>query len=191
MAYWLKKKDYIAHHGIKGQRWGVRRYQNKDGSYTEAGKKRYTNSNSSTSSNSKKSSSTSSSAKKNSSASTKMVISKDRKEFTQAEQRKLTRYRNSGGSGKAMNKGFASAVQKYGAERDAAYEEAKKYRKKNPDSPFDYGEEYRKKYDELVRPLDKKMAAEYKKVTLDTMVDDLGVEDTAYARRWLAKNYGI
>ncbi len=32
---------YLAHHGIKGQRWGVRRYQNEDGSYTEAGKKRY------------------------------------------------------------------------------------------------------------------------------------------------------
>ncbi len=31
----------ICHHGIKGQRWGVRRYQNKDGSLTAAGKKRY------------------------------------------------------------------------------------------------------------------------------------------------------
>lgn len=31
---------YLAHHGIKGQKWGVRRYQNKDGSLTPAGKKR-------------------------------------------------------------------------------------------------------------------------------------------------------
>ena len=31
----------LYHHGIKGQRWGVRRYQNKDGSLTDAGKKRY------------------------------------------------------------------------------------------------------------------------------------------------------
>lgn len=30
---------WLAHHGIKGQKWGVRRYQNKDGSYTAAGKK--------------------------------------------------------------------------------------------------------------------------------------------------------
>ena len=32
--------NYLAHHGVKGQRWGVRRYQNKDGSLTPAGKKR-------------------------------------------------------------------------------------------------------------------------------------------------------
>lgn len=31
---------YLYHHGIKGMKWGVRRYQNKDGSYTAAGKKR-------------------------------------------------------------------------------------------------------------------------------------------------------
>ena len=32
---------YLAHHGIRGQRWGVRRYQNEDGTLTEAGKRRY------------------------------------------------------------------------------------------------------------------------------------------------------
>lgn len=31
----------LTHHGIKGQRWGVRRFQNKDGSLTPAGQKRY------------------------------------------------------------------------------------------------------------------------------------------------------
>jgi hypothetical protein len=31
----------LYHHGIKGQKWGVRRFQNPDGSLTEAGKKRY------------------------------------------------------------------------------------------------------------------------------------------------------
>lgn len=31
----------LEHHGIKGQRWGVRRYQNKDGSLTPRGEKRY------------------------------------------------------------------------------------------------------------------------------------------------------
>ena len=33
-------KPYLAHHGILGQKWGIRRFQNKDGSYTSAGKKR-------------------------------------------------------------------------------------------------------------------------------------------------------
>lgn len=32
---------YLEHHGIKGQKWYVRRYQNEDGTLTEAGKKRY------------------------------------------------------------------------------------------------------------------------------------------------------
>lgn len=30
----------LQHHGIKGQRWGIRRFQNRDGSLTSAGKKR-------------------------------------------------------------------------------------------------------------------------------------------------------
>lgn len=33
--------EYIKHHGIKGQKWGVRRFQNSDGSLTDAGRKRY------------------------------------------------------------------------------------------------------------------------------------------------------
>ena len=31
----------LYHWGIKGQKWGVRRYQNKDGSLTPAGRKKY------------------------------------------------------------------------------------------------------------------------------------------------------
>lgn len=33
--------NYLSHHGIIGQKWGVRRFQNEDGTLTEAGKDRY------------------------------------------------------------------------------------------------------------------------------------------------------
>lgn len=34
-------ENYLVHHGILGQKWGIRRFQNEDGSLTPAGKERY------------------------------------------------------------------------------------------------------------------------------------------------------
>lgn len=39
-SFWAPTNT-LSHHGIKGMKWGVRRWQNEDGSYNEAGKRRY------------------------------------------------------------------------------------------------------------------------------------------------------
>lgn len=39
--YNIVYENELYHHGIKGQKWGVRRYQNEDGTLTPEGKKRY------------------------------------------------------------------------------------------------------------------------------------------------------
>lgn len=37
----LEYEGYLAHYGVKGQKWGVRRYQDEEGEYTSEGRRRY------------------------------------------------------------------------------------------------------------------------------------------------------
>ena len=41
MPVYRANSNELYHHGIKGQKWGVRRFQTKAGNLTAAGKKRY------------------------------------------------------------------------------------------------------------------------------------------------------
>ena len=82
-------KATLEHWGIKGMKWGIRRFQNKDGSLTAAGRKRYNDSaeggKSTSASNKSKSSGKSSSSSKSSDDEVQYFVRKKPSQMTDAE----------------------------------------------------------------------------------------------------------
>ena len=40
-CYYVNQREELYHHGMKGQKWGLRRFQYEDGSLTSEGRQRY------------------------------------------------------------------------------------------------------------------------------------------------------
>lgn len=76
-------QNHLSHHGIKGQRWGIRRFQFKDGKLTIAGRKRYSENGTETKGNS--ANKKSGKSKKKGSASNEPTQKKDVKKMSDQE----------------------------------------------------------------------------------------------------------
>ena len=158
--------DELYHYGIKGMKWGVRRYQNKDGTLTAAGKAKYGSDISQRKvKHVKKQFQT---GLKTKSIDMEPLHSKVRKEVHQSKE------------GKAL-----SNVQKY---FDAIYKQAESQGISRSQVVFDkatadwyngLNDAYSKKLTETA----KKYVDEYASVTLKS----LGYEDTKAGREWLKK----
>lgn len=97
--------DYLEHHGILGQKWGVRRFQNPDGTRTAAGKARYNEDGGKTSKPVQKT---------NSKATSNAKLNKQRKEaLEKARQAKAAKAEYEAEKKKALESGDYKQIQKY------------------------------------------------------------------------------
>lgn len=110
----MNENEILVHHGIKGQRWGVRRFQNEDGTRTAAGKRREERDRDFAK---KHFGSTDEDYDKAMEAVTKARADRAKAKTLAKESKRIERARS--GSGKLLEKNESSAAQKYKAAKAA------------------------------------------------------------------------
>lgn len=165
-------EDELYRFGVKGMKWGVRRYQNEDGSLTSLGKKR------------DKMLSDRKTAKKHSTTSNMVKAEYARREFEDAKTRLKLENQKKKSKQQPINDKFYSAMKKagYGAIRDVNDKENSGYFAKNPLIVFDTDKINVEGFTKLGNDhIDSMFAKEQGKIAAHTLANQYGLIGAAFA----------